>query len=93
MTGGAEINFGGAREVYLVEFERGTGAREIYSSVDQMNKMKTKDSKGFSGRNRKFERFFRPKTGVPPQKMSLLKLQEIFRRKSEIQAFFPAENK
>ena len=24
MTGGAEINFGGAREVYLCEFERGT---------------------------------------------------------------------
>ena len=35
-------NFG-AREVYLCKFERGTGAREIYSSVDQMNKMKTKD--------------------------------------------------
>ena len=27
VTGGAEINFGGAREVYLCEFERGTGAR------------------------------------------------------------------
>ena len=26
MTWGAEINFGGAREVYLCEFERGTGA-------------------------------------------------------------------
>ena len=24
VTGGAEINFGGAREVYLCEFERGT---------------------------------------------------------------------
>ena len=35
MTGGAEINFGGAREVYLCEFERGTGAREIYPSLDQ----------------------------------------------------------
>ena len=40
--GGAEINFGGAREVYLCEFERGTWAREIYSSVDQTNKVKTK---------------------------------------------------
>ena len=37
VTGGAEINFGGAREVYLCEFERGAGAREIYSSVDQTN--------------------------------------------------------
>ena len=40
--GGAEINFGRAGEVYLCEFERGTGAREIYSSVDQTNKVKTK---------------------------------------------------
>ena len=40
--GGAEINFGGAREVYLCEFERGTGARKVYSSVDQTNKVKTK---------------------------------------------------
>ena len=43
MTGGeAEINFGGVREVYLREFERGRGAREIYSSVDQPKKVKTK---------------------------------------------------
>ena len=35
--GGAEINLGGAQEVDLCEFERGTGAREIYSSVDQTN--------------------------------------------------------
>ena len=38
MTGGAEINFGGAREVYLCEFE-------IYSSVDQTTKVKTKKKK------------------------------------------------
>ena len=50
MTGGAKINLGGEREVYLCEFERGTGAREIYPSLDQMNNVKTKDSKGFSGR-------------------------------------------
>ena len=37
VTGVAEINSGGAREVYLGEFERGTGAREIYPSLDQMN--------------------------------------------------------
>ena len=43
VTGGAEINFGGAREVYLCEFERGTGAREIYPSLNQMNKVKTKN--------------------------------------------------
>ena len=37
VTEGAEINFGGVREVYLCEFERGTGAREIYPNLDQMN--------------------------------------------------------
>ena len=42
VTGGAEIKFVGAREVYLCEFEKGTGAREIYSSVDQTKKLKTK---------------------------------------------------
>ena len=63
VTERAVINFGGAREVYLGEFERGTGAREIYLSLDQMNKVKTKDSKGFSGQNREFKRFFRSKTG------------------------------
>ena len=41
------MNFGGAREVYLCEFERGTGAREIYPSLDQMNKVKTKNLGGF----------------------------------------------
>ena len=40
--GGAEINFGGARKVYLSEFERGSGAPKIYSSVDQTNIVKTK---------------------------------------------------
>ena len=47
VTGAAEINFGGAREVYLCEFERGTGAREIYSSVDQSKKVKTEKKKVF----------------------------------------------
>ena len=68
-------NFGGAREVYLCEFERGTGAREFIPSRDQMNKMKTKDPKGFSGQNRELERFFRPKTSdLKKKKRSLLKL-------------------
>ena len=58
MTGGAEINFGGAREVYLCEFERGTEAREIYPSLDQMNKVKTKDSNGFSGPKSRIQAVF-----------------------------------
>ena len=35
---------GGAREVYLCEFEKGEGGT-IYSSVDQTNKVKTKKKK------------------------------------------------
>ena len=40
VTGGAEINFEGTREVCFREFERGTGAREIYSSLNQTIKVK-----------------------------------------------------
>ena len=54
----------------MCEFERGTGAREIYPSLDQMSKVRSKDSKRFSGRNRKFKRFFRPKTGDLQKKRS-----------------------
>ena len=50
VTGWAEINFGGAREVYLCEFERGTGAREVYTSVDQTKNVKTK-KKGLQYKN------------------------------------------
>ena len=42
VTGGAEINFEGTREVCFREFERGTGAREIYSSLNQTIKVKKK---------------------------------------------------
>ena len=63
VTGGAAINIGGAREIYVGEFERGTGAREIYPSLDQMNKVKTKNLERFSGRNPKFKQFFWPKIG------------------------------
>ena len=63
VTGRVEIKFGGLEKYVLCEFERGTGAQEIYPSLDQINKVKRKDSKGFSAQNRKFKRFFRPKTG------------------------------
>ena len=82
--------------------------------------MRSKKSKGFSGRNRKFKRFFQPKTDdlqkkeiardfpaeignssgfsgqkqvISQKKRSSLKLQGIFRPKSEIQAVFPAKKK
>ena len=42
VTAGARNKSWGVREVYLSEFERGAGAQEIYSSVDQTNKVKTK---------------------------------------------------
>ena len=55
VTAGAAINFGEAWEVYLCESERGTGAREIHSSVDQTNKVKTK-KKGLQFKN--FHKFW-----------------------------------
>ena len=58
-----------------------------------MNKVRSKDSKGFSGRNRKFKRFFRPKTDDFQKKRSFPNLQEIFRPILEIQAVFRAEIK
>ena len=33
VTGGAEINFSGAREVYLCEFDGGTGAQEVKRKI------------------------------------------------------------
>ena len=70
-----------------------SGAREIYPSLDQINKVRSKTSKGFSGRNRKFKRFFRPKSGdLQKKKSSSQKLPGVFRPKSQIQADFPAKN-
>ena len=86
VTGGAEINFGGARAVFFCEFERGTGAREIYPSLDQVNKVRSKDSKGFSGRKQVISK-------KKKKKRPSLKLQGIFRPKSQIQAVFPASPK
>ena len=43
-----------------------------------MNKMRSKDSKGFSGRNRKFKRFFRPKTGDFQKKKVFSKFARAF---------------
>ena len=50
-----------------------------------MNKVRSKKSKGFSGRNRKFKRFFRPKAGdlqKKKKKRSSPKLRGIFRPKT-----------
>ena len=60
---GGRNKFWGNEKFILCEFERGTRARKIYRSLDQINKVRSKKSKGFSGWNRKFKRFFRPKTG------------------------------
>ena len=65
-AGGAEINFRGAREVYLCELERGTGARETYPSLDQTNKVKTKKRSEIQSDippNSENQALFRPKTG------------------------------
>ena len=59
----------------MCEFERGTGAREIYPTLDEMNKVRSKNFKRLSGRNRNFNRFFRPKTD-DLQKKDLQKKKE-----------------
>ena len=76
---GAEINFWG-HEKFIYVNSRGT--REIYPSLDHMNKVRTKNSEGFSGRNQKFKQFFRAKTGDLQKKRSSLKFRRIFRPKS-----------
>ena len=50
-------------------------SRSSFSTLDQMNKVKTKDSKGFSGRNRKFKQFFRPKKRSSFQKRHEIRCQ------------------
>ena len=85
MTGRAKINFGGARKVYLCEFERGMGAREIYPSLDQMNKVKIKNS---------FKRFFRPKAGdlQKKKKKVFTGILKDFPAEITNSIIFPAEN-
>ena len=83
MTGGSEINFGGHENFILCEFERGKGAGEIYPGLVQIKMVRSKDSKGFSGRKRKFKRYFRPKTGDLQKKKSSLILRGIFWPQSE----------
>ena len=63
--GGAEINLGGAREVYVLEFDGATGAREVYSNVDQIKNVKTK-KKVFVSNFLRFSRIlkWRPKKNV-----------------------------
>ena len=57
-----------------------------------MNKVKTKNSEGFSGRNQKFKRFFRPKTGDLQKKGLHGNSGEFSGRNPEFQTVFPAEN-
>ena len=68
--GGRNKFWGGHENFILCEFERGTGARETYPGLVQMNLVRSKDWKRFSGRNRKFKRFFRPKTDDLQKKRS-----------------------
>ena len=65
------------------------GAREIYPSLDQINKVRRKKSKIFSGQNRKFKRFFRPKAGdiFRPKTGDIHKKKKVF---SETASNFPA---
>ena len=65
--GVAEINFGGAREVYLREFERGTGARKFY---------KVKSKKGLKFRGI-FRPIFRNSNGFSGRKLVIFKKKKI----------------
>ena len=80
--GGGRNKFWGGTRSYSCEFKRGTGAREIYPNLDQINKVKTKNSNGFSAENRWSQK---------KRKSSSLELRGIFRPKSEIQTFIPAQ--
>ena len=80
MTRGAEINFEGAREICLCEFKRCTGAREIYPSLDQMNKMKTKIQMDFPAEIRNPNVFSGRKQVISKKKVLI-----------EIQRDFPAD--
>ena len=65
------------------------GAREIHPSLDEMNQVRSKKSKGFSSQNRKFKWFFWSKTSDLQKKRSSPKLQQIFRPKSRIPEIYP----
>ena len=49
MTGGAEINIGGHKKFICVNSRGARGHEKFIPARDQMNKVKTKDSKRFSG--------------------------------------------
>ena len=52
MTGGgeAEINFwGGTSSLFCVNSRGARGHKKFYPGLDQVNKVRSKDSKGFSG--------------------------------------------
>ena len=53
-----------------------------------MNKVRSKDSKGFSGRNRKFKRFFRPKTVISKKKGLLQICKGFSGRNRKFKRFF-----
>ena len=98
--GGGRNKFWGAREVYLCEFERETQAREIYPSLDQMNKVKIKKKKVFTEIQRDFLVEIRNSTGfsgrkqvISKKKRPSLKFRGIFWPESEIQTVFPAKNR
>ena len=81
--GGGRKKFLGAREVYLCVNSRGARGHEKFIPVwITWTRWEAKIQKGFSGWNRKFKRFFRPKTGdfqKKKKKRSSPNLQGIFR--------------
>ena len=70
----------------MCEFERARG----HEKGIQINKMRSKDPKGYFGRNRKFKRFFQPKSGDLSEDLFFFqpKKKKVF---SEIARDFPAK--
>ena len=101
VTGGQKEILGVHEKSILCEFERGTGAQEIYPCLDQRNKVWCENSKGYSGQkhviskkkifaeiSRHFPAEIGNSSGFSGQKQVISKKKKVF---AEISRDFPAE--
>ena len=80
--GGAKLKSGGAKLFY----SSWIGLRRSFSEI------RCRNPKAFSGRNHKFERFFRPKTGDLQKEKGLRRNLKAFSgRNHQFKSFFPAK--
>ena len=94
VTAGGRNKFWGAWEVYVCEFERGTGSTRNLSQSGSNEQGEDQKFIEIFRLKSEIEAFFRPKTGDHQKKeRSSPNFKGIFRPKSEIQTFFLAENR